>query len=208
MVPRGEVICKAIDTNRYVYTYPDDGDVTDGKESRAAYEQRILKDFQQYFENSSTINTLPKLLRLVNSSKQVAEWYKYWNTSRATDNLTPEWLPKDTKSQAAWVEANKASTAFKAKETGWNTLIKEASDSLKATVKQVTEERKAYIETLPNLLIIDKVSINELPYEQQLQLAVIESDEIRSEKGKELLLDFKVKLYRAHIGNNFQNPFG
>jgi hypothetical protein len=197
----------AIDPDKFKYTWFVSTDPSKPKETRKQFEERILSDFHHYFPNTDKVDTLRRLQRLVGSSRKVAEWYKEWNKDKAEDALTPDWLPDTLKDQEAWQNALKTTSDLKTKEAGWNSRIAEKSAALKAVVKTVGEERAAYIKTLNNLVIIDRVSVNELPFEDQLVLTVIEDDEERRAKGKKLVKEFKKRLYAAHVGNNFQSPF-
>lgn len=204
---RQAFVCHAIDKDKFQYTFWEPGE-GETKESQGAYETRIMADFRHYFPDTSTIVNLKQLLRLVGSSKKVAEWYKTWNSEKAADNLAPDWIPNTVEDQERWLAAVRSAEGLKTREIGWTNRVKEKADALKEVVKTVDSERKAYVNTLDPLVIIDRVSVNELPFTDQQTLAVIDGDDDRKATGKRLLKAYKIKLYGDVKGSNFVNPFG
>jgi hypothetical protein len=153
------------------------------------------------------ISSREQVLRLVNSSAEVGVWYKEWNRASALDVLTPDFVPTDTESQLEWQEALKASEDLKVKEKAFTQEIAVAAEALRKVVESVDSRRKSAIKILPNLIKIDRVSVNELPFEDQLILATVTDADDRKRQTKNLILNYKRRLYEAHKANSFVDPF-
>lgn len=196
------ISCKAIDKDRFKYT-PCEEDT----EAQSAYHVRLLKDFSTYFPTMSSVTSFGQLNRLLSLNKAIFEWYKEWKSNESRDSSTPDWLPSEPSFLAEWASLEESRKDFAAKELAWSKRIKDKSDELKNTVKSIDTDRAALIGTLHPYLKIERVSVNQLPQEKQLELALIENDKDREAKGKELLVAYKKDLVGLHKAGAFKDPF-
>lgn len=201
---RGDrVACKAFESAKAKYTPPK----VEGATDFVGYDKRIISDFKAYYPSVSTLESLPQLLRFISLNKEAMEWYKWWQTQDSIETTAPEWLPSDPESLKRWKDLQASMAALKTKERGWNERVARISDELKSVVATVGEERKAAILSLDPLLKINRVTVNELPFDEQITLAIIADDGKRREEGKKAVAAYQKKLYTALKGGAFVDPF-
>lgn len=167
-----------------------------------------LDSFRKAFPSLTAIRTEKELEKLIAINSGVRKWNVQWKADQAVQLDMPTWLKGESKYLRDWETVRQARKTAKEKELQWSKDIKEASEQLKKEVKRVEEERSSLFGSLTALDIIDRVTVNQLPIDKALELAMFTGTEEKvAEKSKDLVLKYKTQLFKDFKANKFVNPF-
>lgn len=196
------IVCYALDPAKYKHTVmPSSGE--------ASNDSRLVNDFKTYFPSlAASVKDKTSLLRMVSFSSEVREWYKAWQKSEANAVSFPEWLDKTKEADlAAFDKLSSARADLATKEKEWNEKVVKASETMKAVIKSVDNDKNDYYKRLDNLLKINNITVNNLPLDTQAKLAAVADDRTRKVETKKALLAHQRKLKSDLDNSKFQDPF-
>lgn len=192
------VRASALDTTKFVFTPYD---------AQNATQDRVLKDFGAYFPQYTTIDTRDKIMGLVSSNPTVREWYVAWKGQDAVASSLPLFLDPSSRDQTSeWSKLEQTRLDMNAKQKAWSARIDAQAKALRRVVEEVDKEKKDMYNTLPRLLIINMVTVNQLPLADQVILANTPKADLKK-KTNALIVAYQKTLYATMNDPTWVNPF-
>lgn len=168
----------------------------------------ILKEFLEAFPDLDSIKTFDQFLRMSNISKEVRSWYVDIKAEIAVELSCPEWLKKFNGGRDAWKKSEKERISLSEKEKTWSSRETKASEAFKKELDSIRTERTSTYKTLNKLTIINRITVNELPRERALRVALASTPDLRAQISSKEVAAFKTDLFRDFLaGKEWTDPF-
>lgn len=190
--------CFAIDSTKFKFTPTKttiDTSTTPPTKRTNTLEERLVADFGHYFPGLSGVDSKDKILDMINTSKEVAEWYREWSINNSTMTSLPPWLDKSSvQDLKTWRTLNDAREKLAKKQKDWGARVNDASRKLKDTIAEVETEKTQYFNSLDKNLLIDMVSQQHLSVDDAAKLAIIKDKKVRQDEAKKLVVALQRSL--------------
>jgi hypothetical protein len=168
----------------------------------------IVAEFKIAYPSVKSVDTTDKVLKLVSIDSDVRSWYIDVKKQRSISSSKPEWLESTRQHLDAWNKLDEKRAERKLKEANWSSEVEIKSKALKETVRKVEAERAKFFSSMDDLLIIDSISVNQLPINDKIELIQIEDDQERREFTKRKILTFQGQLFEEYINGGLKtDPF-
>ena len=140
-------------------------------------------------------------------SQEIRDWYLTFNESRRTILTKPEWLPSDQDGLNDWIYLQGKLEDHQKRLNEWNRGIVNAISDLRKHIKGIRNEKRKYYKNADPLIVIDSLTVEELPTQQILELVKISDLKLREDKQTRYLNELKEHYFLEWKKNSFDNPY-
>jgi transcription termination factor NusB len=169
--------------------------------------EALVREANLYFEGEVVFSDADTITNLVSIDDRVAEFYLTFKKQLSISKAKPDWLDTTKEDLSAWDDLADARTVTKKKNIEWQEKVNKAALVLKETINSVATEKKKYYKNIRELLVIDSVTIAQLPLVDKTSLFSKPPSSDRDSSIKTAVADYKAKLYNDFKNGNFRNPF-
>jgi len=170
-------------------------------------EKDLVSDFKKAFPKFARATTREQILRFVNISPPVRDWYISRKDDLSTLTGLPAFMGETPEELKAWRDTEAERFRLKEYEKKWADEIRVASDNFKIAINKVNSEKKSTYGGISKILIINQVTVNQISPEDQFEIAMEGSEEKRDTLQKELVLKEQKRLYALLKDGKFVDPF-
>lgn len=175
---------------------------------KAEQQNILMKEFLIAFPDVPQLYSHQQFLQLVGMNKEVRKWYLDYKSEISVEMTMPHWLKEIKGARDAWRKSEKSRLELSIKEKLWLDREAKAATILKKEIDSIRTERIEMYKTLDKLVIIDRLTVNELPRDRAIKVSLAGTPELRKIVSDKQVDGFKTDLYTKLIsGAEWVDPF-
>lgn len=158
--------------------------------------------FSKYSANVTSKEEIGAALMM---SEKLRDWYLKYMKSRANSSLKPDWLESSNLDE--WINLQGKLEVHQKQLKEWDRATTNAISDLQRKIATIKNDKRRYYKKSEPLIIIHSLTVENLPTQQILELAMISDLQLRKEKEERLVSELKSHSYNELKNNRFENPY-
>jgi CRISPR/Cas system CMR-associated protein Cmr5 small subunit len=168
----------------------------------------ILAEFQKEF-NQPQVETITQFYKLIGVNTTMRNWYNQLKQSYTTEKGMPAAYKEAGFTAFDWDKYKADRAIIKKASKAYDEGLKEAVSTYKQKLATLDEARAKEFNKVSWFVKISRITVNELPEQDQVDLVLVTDDEVRSELQAEKVKNYQIKLLKEwkDTGKLSYDPF-